>query len=74
MYIYVHYFLKGDDMKTRVMRTRRKRFVSLLLVFSAIVSLLVPFDITAFADAPATGGDIHALLYQSTNGKNTLVF
>ena len=63
MYIYVHYFLKGDDMKTWVKRTQRKRFVSLLLVFSAMVSLLVPFDITAFADAPATGGDIRAVIY-----------
>ena len=50
-------------MKTRVLRTQRKRFVSLLLVFSAMVSLLVPFDITAFADAPATGGDIRAVKY-----------
>lgn len=50
-------------MKTKVIRKLRKSFISLLLVFSAMVSLLVPFDITAFADAPATGGDIRAVIY-----------
>ena len=34
-----------------------------MLVLSVIVGLLVPFDITAFADAPATGGDIRAVIY-----------
>ena len=45
-------------------RTLRKRFVSVLLVISVMLSLGVPFDLTVFADEePARGSEIHALLY-----------
>ena len=62
-------------MKIKAIRKRTKGFISLLLVLSVMVSLLVPFDITVFAedDAPATGSNIHALVYK--DGSNyTLVF
>ncbi len=50
-------------MKTKGIRKRAKGFISLLLILSVMVSLLVPFDITAFADSPATDGDIRAVVY-----------
>ena len=62
-------------MKTKGIRKWAKGFISLLLIISVMVGLLVPFNITAIAEeAPATGSNIHALLYQGANGKYTLVF
>lgn len=60
-------------MRTKVIWKRTKSIISLLLVFSVMASLLVPFDIAVFADAPATGSNIHALLYKN-GSKYTLVF
>lgn len=41
----------------------KRRFTSLLLIISVIVGLLVPFDLTVFAEDPATGSDVYAILY-----------
>lgn len=74
MYICVHYFLKGDDMRTKGIRKRAKGFISLLLIISVMVSLLVPFNITAIAEeAPATGANIRAVVYNNNN-THELVF
>lgn len=57
-------------------RTFRKRFVSVLLVLSVLLSLGVPFDLSAFAEEePATGSDIHAFVYLSLDsGGNTITY
>ncbi len=41
-----------------------KKFVSLLLVLTVIAGLFLTFDVSVFAEEePATGSDIHAILY-----------
>ncbi len=51
--------------RKKTLKRTRKAFVSLLLVFSVIASLIVPFDISVFAEeTPAWGNDIHAFLYK----------
>ena len=45
-----------------------KGIVSLLLVLAVMLSIAVPFDITAFAEEQAaTGSQIYALLYDVRN-------
>ena len=54
---------------TKNIKKSRKRFVSVLLVLSVMLSLFVPFDLTLTAYAEdsgeeaATGNQIYALLY-----------
>lgn len=52
----------GDSMQnsTRIMKKFSKGFVSVLLVLAILISLAVPFDLTAYAEGeeePATGDD-----------------
>ena len=47
----------------RRFKTLTKGVVSVLLVLAVMLSLAVPFDLTVFADGPATDDDIYALLY-----------
>ncbi|GEM_PF-1866968 len=59
-------------MRTRVLRTQRKRFVSLLLIISVMVGLLVPYTVHA-EETPATGNDIYAMAYK-INPQNSSVW
>ena len=50
--------------KKRLVKRVSKGFVSVLLVLSVMLSLVAPFNLTAFAaEEPATGDDIYALVY-----------
>ena len=50
--------------KKRLVKRVSKGFVSVLLMLSVMLSLVAPFNITAFAaEEPATGDDIYALVY-----------
>ena len=53
----------GDLMIKRAFRKRGKGIVSLLLIISVMASLIVPFDLTVYAEDSATGSEICALLY-----------
>ena len=61
---------KGDLMK----KTNRKykhirRMISVLLVLAVMLSLAVPFNVFAEEEEPATGSEIHAILYYINPGK-----
>ena len=58
----------------KILKKRTKGLISLLLVLSVMASLLVPFDVTVFADEePATGSDIHAFVYTALNADGSVI-
>ena len=63
---------KGDSMRKAIAKKRRlRRMTAVLLTLAVLFGLVVPFDVFAEEEEPATGSDIHAMLYYIDPNKTT---
>ncbi len=60
-------------MNKKGFKNMKRRFTSLLLIISVMVGLLVPFDLTVFADDVATGSEIHAFVYTALDSNGNVI-